>query len=364
MSSQSSPAQTLYDTPVSNNGARCRLILYKLQIPSHQVAIVSPAELGGLKSPEYLKLNPQGKMPLLVDHTASANELSVIPESDTIARFLVDRYAGANKNAFQLSNPRSNLICRLHDTYLTPIQSAMYKGPPFAGFGTKRMDALHEYVKQLAIIEDLILAPGKYLCGEEEISLADVTLFPTCVFADYMLPKFDISPSLPTKIAAWYQNLKESDKDFQKVYEEIHDALVGWEERKRWDHLFGAGYRDMDPPTLFDKIVSKEIPATVVREDDKVIAFADINPAAPGHILVIPKERMGLTRLSNAKNDEHQDILGRLLAVAADILNDKELGFRNGGRVVINDGAEDAGQEVSHLHLHVLGGRKFSWPPG
>lgn len=135
-----------------------------------------------------------------------------------------------------------------------------------------------------------------------------------------------------------------------------------WDEGGRWDSIWLAGARDEEPGTLFDKIVAGEIPATVVKEDDKILAFKDINPAAPAHVLVIPKDRDGLTRLRKATN-EHVEILGRLLVAAGEIANDESLGFGDGARIVINDGKE-AGQEVFHLHVHVLGGREFTWPPG
>jgi diadenosine tetraphosphate (Ap4A) HIT family hydrolase len=123
-----------------------------------------------------------------------------------------------------------------------------------------------------------------------------------------------------------------------------------------------AGLRDTEPGTIFDKIVAGEIPATIVKEDDKILAFKDINPVAPAHVLVIPKVRQGLTRLSNA-SPEHYEILGRLMVAAGEIARDETLGFGNGARIVVNDGKE-AGQEVFHLHIHVMGGRAFSWPPG
>lgn len=139
-------------------------------------------------------------------------------------------------------------------------------------------------------------------------------------------------------------------------------ALAQWDERGRWDSIWLAGKRDDAPETLFDKILSGEIPATVVKEDDKILAFQDIHPAAPAHVLVIPKDRDGLTRLSQA-TAEHAEILGRLLVAASEIARDESLGFGDGARIVINDGPQ-GGQEIYHLHIHVLGGRQLSWPPG
>jgi diadenosine tetraphosphate (Ap4A) HIT family hydrolase len=143
---------------------------------------------------------------------------------------------------------------------------------------------------------------------------------------------------------------------------QMSEALQKWEANGRWDTIWLAGLRDTDPGTIFDKIVAGEIPATVVKEDSKILAFKDINPAAPAHVLVIPKDRQGLTRLSKA-SPEHYEILGRLMVAAGEIARDESLGFGNGARIVINDGPE-AGQEVFHLHIHVMGGRAFAWPPG
>ncbi|XP_042498081.1 14 kDa zinc-binding protein [Macadamia integrifolia] len=121
-----------------------------------------------------------------------------------------------------------------------------------------------------------------------------------------------------------------------------------------------AASADSGAPTIFDKIIAKEIPSTIVYEDEKVLAFKDINPQAPVHVLVIPKFRDGLTRLSKAE-PRHSEILGNLL-YAAKIVAEKE-GILDGFRVVINDGPS-ACQSVYHLHLHVLGGRQMKWPPG
>ncbi|XP_010941662.1 14 kDa zinc-binding protein [Elaeis guineensis] len=121
-----------------------------------------------------------------------------------------------------------------------------------------------------------------------------------------------------------------------------------------------AASADNGGPTIFDKIIAKEIPSTIVYEDDKVLAFRDINPQAPVHVLVIPKLRDGLTHLGKAEL-RHAEILGHLLC-AAKIVAEKE-GIVDGFRVVINNGPE-ACQSVYHLHLHILGGRQMKWPPG
>ncbi|CAK8577398.1 unnamed protein product [Lathyrus sativus] len=117
---------------------------------------------------------------------------------------------------------------------------------------------------------------------------------------------------------------------------------------------------DSGAPTIFDKIINKEIPSSIVYEDEKVLAFRDISPQAPVHVLIIPKFRDGLTELGKA-DARHGEILGQLL-YAAKIVAEKE-GIADGFRVVINSGAS-ACQSVYHLHLHVLGGRQMNWPPG
>ncbi len=111
--------------------------------------------------------------------------------------------------------------------------------------------------------------------------------------------------------------------------------------------------------TIFGKIIRKEIPATILYEDDEVLAFNDIQPEAPIHILIIPKKCIPTV---NDITLEDAPIIGKLFVVAAQLA--KQLGIdEQGFRTVFNCNA-DGGQQVYHLHLHLLGGRKFSWPPG
>ena len=111
--------------------------------------------------------------------------------------------------------------------------------------------------------------------------------------------------------------------------------------------------------TLFEKIVAREIPATIVYEDDLVLAFRDINPKAPTHVLIISKKPIPC--IAEARPEDHQ-ILGHLLLKAAEVAD--KLGLKNRGyRLVFNSGC-DAGETVPHLHCHILGGRLMTWPPG
>ena len=110
--------------------------------------------------------------------------------------------------------------------------------------------------------------------------------------------------------------------------------------------------------TLFEKIIAREIPAAIVYEDDLVLAFRDIRPAAPVHVLIVPKKP--IPRIAEAQADD-QKLLGHLLLKAAEVA--QQLGLSNGYRLVINNGA-DGGETVPHLHCHILGGRPLAWPPG
>jgi histidine triad (HIT) family protein len=110
--------------------------------------------------------------------------------------------------------------------------------------------------------------------------------------------------------------------------------------------------------TLFEKIATREIPAQIVFEDELVLAFRDINPVAPTHVLIVPKKP--IPRIGEA-TAEDQNLLGHLLLKAAEVA--KKLELKNGYRLVINHGA-DGGETVPHLHVHILGGRHLTWPPG
>ncbi len=114
----------------------------------------------------------------------------------------------------------------------------------------------------------------------------------------------------------------------------------------------------MTEETIFHKVLRKEIPADVVYEDELCLAFRDIAPQAPVHILLIPKKF--IARLRESTSDD-KDLLGHLMNVAAKIAKQEKIG--DAYRLVINDGAA-AGQTVFYLHVHILGGRSLGWPPG
>ncbi len=110
--------------------------------------------------------------------------------------------------------------------------------------------------------------------------------------------------------------------------------------------------------TIFEKIIKKEIPADIVYEDDQCLAFKDINPIAPTHILLIPKKH--IAKIGDA-TEKDEKMLGNLMTKIRVITN--KIGINDNFRVVINNG-EKAGQTVFHLHLHIISGRAMSWPPG
>lgn len=112
--------------------------------------------------------------------------------------------------------------------------------------------------------------------------------------------------------------------------------------------------------TIFSKIISKEIPADIVYESDKVLAFKDIDPKAPIHILIIPKEK--ISQVTEIDGKKHSELLGEMIDAANKIAKEMEI-EEDGFRLVINNG-KNGGQEVYHLHMHLLGGRHMNWPPG
>lgn len=360
-------AATLYDVPVSNNGARARLIIYAKGLDAaFAVTIEPPSTIGGLRSPEYTALNPQGKMPLLA---LDDNSLAIY-ESDTVARYLIDKHSDTEPS-FVPKTPElralDNLIARIHDVYIVAIQPCMYKAsPPFGTFGS-RWEALAEIRRQLQIIGGLASEEGPFLTGAD-IAHSDAALFPTMVFMRHMLPKFmqkgwvwNEEEAFSPKLTRWWKHMTGGKVPAaERVLAEMDTALQKWDASGRWDTILHAGRQDEADPTIFDKIISKDIPSEIVYEDSRCLVFKDINPAAPVHLLVIPKRREGLTQLRYSTAD-HEYVLGHMLRVAAE--QGKAAVGDGGFRVVINDGAE-AAQSVFHLHVHVLGGRPMSWPPG
>ena len=112
--------------------------------------------------------------------------------------------------------------------------------------------------------------------------------------------------------------------------------------------------------TIFTKIINREIPADIVYETETVLAFRDINPQAPVHVLIIPK--VEIAKITDLNGNEHSTLLGEMYDAANKIAKDEGIAD-SGFRLVFNCG-DDGGQEVYHIHMHLLGGRKMTWPPG
>lgn len=129
------------------------------------------------------------------------------------------------------------------------------------------------------------------------------------------------------------------------------------EELKAQEAAAAGKPRSRGEPTLFDKIIAKEIPADIFYEDEKCLAFNDIAPQAPVHFLIIPKLRIPMLEVSEPSDSE---VLGHLMIVAGKLGKEKA---PKGFRMVVNNGLHGC-QSVYHLHLHVLGGRQLKWPPG
>jgi len=216
--------------PVSNNGARNRLIIYWKGL-ENKVNIKSPMELGGLKSDDYLKLNPQGKMPLLVLSSGEA-----LPESEVISQYLVDKFRGEGPSLLPPTpeaRAKAALGTRIHDIYITSVQACMYR----AMEPQEREGGIAVIAKQLDILEELCEA-GPFFVGDQP-STADAALFPTFIFMTFILPSIfgwgDVFFNKP-KLQAWYEHMKK-DEAGSRVYTEVHSSLQGWEEGERWKKL-------------------------------------------------------------------------------------------------------------------------------
>ncbi|KAF5838786.1 hypothetical protein DUNSADRAFT_2248 [Dunaliella salina] len=193
---------TLIDVPVSNNGARARWVKYKKGL--EDVEIQPPKILGGLKTPEYLAKNPQGKMPLLLLPDGGA-----IPESEVIVQYLVDKFSSQGPS-LSAATPEAravgNTVTRFVDVYITPIQACMYRKMDSA---EERAKQIGQIAAQMDAIEFAIKDTASPFITGSEMTTADGALFPTIVFMQYILPKFfgwkDIFANRP-KLAVWAVN--------------------------------------------------------------------------------------------------------------------------------------------------------------
>ena len=216
---------------MSNFGSRPRLVIAWKGLQEH-VRVAPPSELGGLRGAAYVKLNPQGKMPLLVLPDGRA-----LPESDVIVSYLLDKFA-AQGPSLRPATPEARafaaLATRLHDVYLGPLQGCMYKEMAAA----QRAAQLAELHRQLGVLETALDADGPFVAGKE-LCGADAALFPTFVFYTHMLPRrfgwTDVFADKP-RLRRWWDAMC-ADKEAATVRAEMREALGGWDEAGRWDKV-------------------------------------------------------------------------------------------------------------------------------
>jgi glutathione S-transferase len=237
---------TLFDVPVSNNGARVRYVIYSQGL---DVDIQPPTILGGLRSEAYLALNPQGKMPLLQLPSpaggAGAADSTGLPanavyESEVVVDYLLDTYCppGTLRARDPAARARASLATRVHDMYVTTAQGAMYKG----GLSPEQRSAgLKQLSQQLDALERIVAAGGggPFIAGAE-ITTADAALAPTFEFMTFILPKYfgwkDVFAGRPA-LKAWWQGLRGRDAHMARVLDEVNAGLRGWESKDRWGEL-------------------------------------------------------------------------------------------------------------------------------
>ena len=214
-----------------------------------QISIQNPSEIGGLKSEEYLSLNPQGKMPLMVLPDGLA-----IPESEVISQYVLDEYSDVGPLLIPSDAKQralATLATRIHDIYIVPIQGCMYRGPMDIG---KRAEDLSQIYKQLDAVEKILqdakqlrvntpssedydpIPDGPFICGQEPC-FADAGLFPTWVFFERILPRYfgwkDVFSGRPLT-QTWFEAMC-ADTCGERILLEIRKGLDDWHENGRWD---------------------------------------------------------------------------------------------------------------------------------
>eukprot|EP00871_Galdieria_phlegrea_P005886 jgi/Galph1/785/GphlegSOOS_G5553.1 len=217
----------LYSTPVSNYSARCRFVIYAKELP---IEIHSPP--GGLKSDEYKKINPLGKIPALW----LANNDLILFESEVINEYLVDRYIHLSPSFVPNTTEKraiARLVSRIHDLYIGPFQYALYRECAIE----ERRRCFQSAKQGLELMERVIQATP--FAAGERISLADVALFPSLLFWDYLAPRYyDWYPlENKPKLIGWYQFMKQESPVAEKVYNEVLQGLETWESNGRFEKM-------------------------------------------------------------------------------------------------------------------------------
>ncbi|KAK9805824.1 hypothetical protein WJX73_004301 [Symbiochloris irregularis] len=236
---------TLVDIPVSYNGAKCRYIIYSAGLED-KIDTISPADLGGLKSPEYLALNPQGKMPALILPAQSGGKPQCIAESEVVLQYLIEKFCPEHGMG-KLSSEQRAIVrqaARVIDVYTTPIQAASYRQMD----PEVRATNIKELARQLDILETYV--EGPFVLGND-ISCADIAILPTLIWMNFIMPRFfgwkSIFSGRP-KLQSLFEAMQKEPAG-AKINGELEAALSGWEEKGRWKDV---GITDQVANTSFE----------------------------------------------------------------------------------------------------------------
>lgn len=225
---------TIYSVPVSNYSARVRYLIRRKELTEDEVQICTPKELGGMKSEQYLKMNPLGKIPAASVQCADGREC--LYESSVICEYLAETFED-RAPSFVPKTPearaKSRLIANLLDIYVGPYHPFMYKKlEGDRDDGVKKMD------QGFDAIEHALCPNGPYAVGKE-LSIADCCLWGNWAFYDFMLPTFfgrhptDGRP----KLTSWYKYMQNESPAAKEVYLEVFRALQQWWDKGRWIDL-------------------------------------------------------------------------------------------------------------------------------
>lgn len=237
---------TLIDIPVSNNGARCRFVIYKEGL-EEQIDIAPPGALGGLKSEQFLAYNRQGKFPILI---LPGSDAQAIAESEVIALYLLEKYTPDSKllPSTPEDRARARQAARVMDVYITPIQGCMYRALNIK----LRSEQIQELARQLDVLESSITGP--FVLGQQ-ISHADGALFPTLTWMNNILPRIFGWKSVFTgrpKLQQLFEAMR-ADPHAKRVMQELEEALEVWHSKDRWgeagikEHVADTSYSWAQP---------------------------------------------------------------------------------------------------------------------
>lgn len=234
--SAKSAAVTLFSMPVSNFGARARFVKYLKGLDDNDVEVIHPSTLGGMKSPEYLSMNPLGKVPAAI--VREDGEETILFESMVIVEYLCERFADRGPTIIPkelTTRARGRLIAALLDNYVCPHHPFMYKKMDPSVDRSAGVELMNP---GFDAIENAMDDAGPFVAGKD-LSLGDCALWGNLAFYEFMLPTFfgwSIFDGRP-KLQRWRENMFSTSEPAQRVYEEVYSALEGWWDSGRWKNL-------------------------------------------------------------------------------------------------------------------------------